>query len=616
MMNKFGVAAMVGVYSLMSMTGAFMIHPYPKQSWQTHRVSSSQDTEQAMDTGDDSYDDKELLSTIPISQFESLCEQFELSIEGDKKDLLQRLRQHAEEQAALDEEQKKKRLERVRQGCFDENSSKERYEVVGGGDFEDDLEDEGGYFYFALPDVNGTAENTPRPQEKSHVPPPPITHPPPPLNLKPNENGERVVTIYSTSDSNDLTSMAASQPNGQDSPLIASQSSTANEEPWQNGKPQNKLPVELEEAKETVDELVRSLLSATGAPGFAEEFSEGIKPLSEGETGGSFSPQNLRNFTGFNPSMVEADVLLASTKALRAGRGEILDQVLSEYEVQAVGHDGMKGDDREKGGGHYKEVSKIRAFLEGFRRAEVKRIARETTTILLDCLASEGIQGLDKMMTTMTKTSDDSGEAGELSDSLLDFLNDQIRDQENRVGEIKEKVEAWSQNGADEEDEFAQLWNVTNDEDGKRVETLDPQDPHVQKVLQTAKIDTDKKRPLPRTAPEQMLLLLKLLRDRLKVEAAYGGHDNEHGRNLRTLAYCLKFDRAWDREKFLKNEFGASVDRLDSFLELVASSMDYADSTVAQLKPSKVQLNRPLLQEIYDKVREIRDRISSTAARY
>lgn len=148
---------------------------------------------------------------------------------------------------------------------------------------------------------------------------------------------------------------------------------------------------------------------------------------------------------------------------------------------------------------------------------------------------------------------------GELSDSILEFLNDLIREQEIRIGEIKEKIEDFSRNGIDREDEFAHLWNVTNDEDGKRVETLDPQDPQVQKALKTATMDTEEQRPLPRTAAEKMLLLLKLLRDRLKVEAAYGGPDNEHGRNLRTLAYCLKFNRAWDREKFLKQEFGASV---------------------------------------------------------
>eukprot|EP00546_Thalassionema_frauenfeldii_P010304 CAMPEP_0178908904 /NCGR_PEP_ID=MMETSP0786-20121207/8187_1 /TAXON_ID=186022 /ORGANISM="Thalassionema frauenfeldii, Strain CCMP 1798" /LENGTH=568 /DNA_ID=CAMNT_0020580869 /DNA_START=259 /DNA_END=1965 /DNA_ORIENTATION=- len=564
---------------------------------------------------DGDIDDNELLGSVPRSQFVTLCEQFELSIEGDKKDLLERLRQHAEEQAALDKERKKKRLERVKQGCFDEDSSKERYEVVGEEDFEHVKEDEDGYFYFALPNVNGTAESV-KPKEKKVVPPPPTAYPPPPPDLKPNENGERVVTIYSTDDRNDLTGLASSQPNEQDSPLIPSDVSSKEEENWKNGKPQNKLPVELEEAKEIVDDLVRSLLSATGAPGFAEEFSEGLKPLSEGETAGSFSAPTLRNFTGFNPNMVEAEVLVAATKALRAGRGAILDQVLSEYEVKAVGNDGMAGDDREKGGGHYKEVSKIRAFLEGFRRAEVKRIARETITLLLDRLASEGIQGLDKMLMTMTKNSDDSGEVGELSDSILEFLNDLIRDQEIRIGEIKEKIEESSRNGIDPEDEFAHLWNVTNDEDGQRVETLDPQDPQVQKVLKTARMDTEEQRPLPRTAAEKMLLLLKLLRDRLKVEAAYGGPDHEHGRNLRTLAYCLKFNRAWDREKFLKQEFGTSVSRLDTFLELVASSMDYADSTVTQLKPSKVQLNRPLLQEIYDKVREIRDRVSSTNPRF
>merc|ERR1712048_55921 len=106
-----------------------------------------------------------------------------------------------------------------------------------------------------------------------------------------------------------------------------------------------------------------------------------------------------------------------------------------------------------------------------------------------------------------------------------------------------------------------------------------------------------KKEVLPETPPERLLLLLKLLRERLKVEAAYGGADDQHGRNLRALAYCLKFNDSALREKYIKAEYGSSIDRLDSFMDLVTSSIDYAETTSAQLKPSSFELNLPLLTE-------------------
>ena len=56
------------------------------------------------------------------------------------------------------------------------------------------------------------------------------------------------------------------------------------------------------------------------------------------------------------------------------------------YELQAIGHDGMAADDVSKGGGHFREVEKVSSFLEGFRKAEERRVARETSTMLLDRL--------------------------------------------------------------------------------------------------------------------------------------------------------------------------------------------------------------------------------------
>jgi hypothetical protein len=55
-----------------------------------------------------------------------------------------------------------------------------------------------------------------------------------------------------------------------------------------------------------------------------------------------------------------------------------------------------------------------------------------------------------------------------------------------------------------------------------------------------------------------------------------------------------------------------SLQRMDSFLELVASSMEYAESTSTQLQPSSGLLNRKLLGSIYDLSRTIRDETAAS----
>jgi hypothetical protein len=244
----------------------------------------------------------------------------------------------------------------------------------------------------------------------------------------------------------------------------------------------------------------------------------------------------------------------------------VFQDVLRDYELRAVGHDGMAGDDIEKGGGHYREVSKVRAFLEGYRRAEVRRVARETTTLLLDKLVSEGVEGLDFLLASMAKSSDDTGDAGELNDSLLDYLNDAIRQQEKKVkatiGSDQIKMTGVVSPENDEDDQIGELWNVTT-EDGSRVETLDPNDPRVQKALrdEASKPETVMlgiARSTPESASEQLLLLLTLLRDRIKAEAVFA--NDEKGRNLRILAYCLHVAMNKDREEIIRQGTGSSVD--------------------------------------------------------
>jgi cyclophilin family peptidyl-prolyl cis-trans isomerase len=145
-------------------------------------------------------------------------------------------------------------------------------------------------------------------------------------------------------------------------------------------------------------------------------------------------------------------------------------------------------------------------------------------------------------------------------------LNDAIRQQEKKIkqtiGSDQIRVSGGASPESDEDDHIEELWNVTT-EDGSRVETLDPNDPRVQKALrdEASKSETGMlgmARSTPESASEQLLLLLTLLRERIKVEAAFA--NDEKGRNLRILAYCLQVATNKDREEIVRQRTGSSVD--------------------------------------------------------
>jgi hypothetical protein len=537
---------------------------------------------------DSSISDEELLNQTPKSQLEELCTQFDLSTEGTKEELLGRLRGHAEEQAELELQRRMQRLKRVEEGG---ESEKERYEIVGDDDDEvqEDIDDQV-FFYYHDPKVevkkkegkDGTSddddeagpESKMEKMAKAKSKPPTnrqgaITAPPPPP-IEPDENGERVVTVYSTSDQNDLTGIAASQPGqaAQSDPMLANMGGGESDAPWDQNNPQKAKAssAELEAAKEAVSDLVQSLLAMTGAPAFQQD-ADDLTFLGVVRSRSSYaSPEG---FTGFDPSKIPSDMLTATSKALRSDRGQVLQEVLNEWELRSVGHDGTAGDKIDKGGGHYREVTKVRSFLEGYRRAEVRRLSRETATMLLDKLVSEGIEGLDITLASMTRSTDDTSDAaGELNNALLDYLNDIIRQQEKKVeqmGNTVKKVDELEKAVADDPeqvDRTEQLWSVS-DKDGQRTETFDPNDPEAKRVLEEeyklSQSDKTVPRPIiPKTAPEQLLLLLTLLRERVKTEAAFV-HD-EKSRNLRILAYCLHVSSEADREQLIMQDFGASLD--------------------------------------------------------
>jgi len=554
------------------------------------RSPPSVSSESGDDDNDDSeMSDEELLRLTPKSQLVDLCEQFSLDTKGAKAVLLQRLREYGEEQSKKERTRLEQRRKRVEEGSDDE---RERFEIVeGDGDLDDD-DDAVFYYYSSVPDssqenitnsknsdpASGDSKSATAPKVETSSQARLTTPPPPPV--EPDENGERVVTVYSTTDHNDLTGIAAAQP-GQAAvkdPMTAGGMGGPLDAPWDSNNPQKQSKEsatsrELEAAKAEVTELVQTLLAMSGAPGFQQEADDDVSSLMGGVIQRRAAPfSSPDKFVGFDPGSVSTEMLTKASKSLRTGRGSVLAEVLREFELRGVGHDGPAGDDKDRGGGHYRQVSKVRSFLEGYRRAQVRSLARETATMLLDKLVSEGIEGLDMTLATMTRSSDEtSDEAGELNDSLLDFFNDAIRQQEKKVEQLVDSVKkvtelensmSNSETGTDD-DVIEKLWSVDTTEEGERVETFNPNDPKNLKALQE-EVEREKQETQvlkaipPKSAPEQLLLLLKLLRERIKTEAAFS-HD-EKSRNLRILAYCLNLASDNQRKELVMREFGASLD--------------------------------------------------------
>lgn len=533
-------------------------------------TSRSSETDQGINDAAAAAEDESLLKSVTKKQLQELCQQTSLSDKGTKEVMLKRLRDHAADQAALEHQRSLERVKRVEEGSDD---PKQRYEITN--DYETDVDEEdedAGFFYFNTPEAINVTKPAEKPRKKEPVTwhSSAISAPPPPT--EPNEDGERVVQIYSTKDQNDMTGIAAAQPGqaalGGDA--LSNTVSSGGAQPWdmdQSATTSETSSKEMQEAKEKVIELVQALLAMSGAPAFVG-FAEDLENLPAFEA--------PKEFVGFNPSQVPAEFLTASSQALRTGRGQALQDVLRQFEMQGIGQDGMAGDKVKAGGGHYREVCKVRAFLEGYRRAEVRRLARETTALMLDKLVQEGVEGLDFTLASMTRSSDDTSDhAGELNDSLLDYLNDAIRQQEKKVDQIvAAKLDKLSPGSAQNEyDPIEGLWNVTS-EDGQRIESIDPNDKNVQRVLQEefkkeeymkAEMVSPTSDSVGDSAPEQLLLLLTLLRERIKAEAAFA--PDEKGRNLRLLAYCLRVSTDSEREQLILKDAGNSLDVSNSELE-------------------------------------------------
>jgi hypothetical protein len=186
--------------------------------------------------------------------------------------------------------------------------------------------------------------------------------------------------------------------------------------------------------------------------------------------------------------------------------------------------------------------------------------------MLLDTLVTEGVKGLDQRLMIMTKGSDDSCDSGELNDALVKYLEDAVRDQENKIEQMYGSQSAtlsYNQRVQDDSnrgDNTSVLWSVTRDNDGQILETLDPNDPKVKEALEEEiqRKNSQLKSAIPLDPARQLLMLLTLLRERVKAEAVFS--NDEKGRNLRILAYCIHAKNEKDREKIIVDNLGNSLE--------------------------------------------------------
>ena len=559
---------------------------------------------QVKSSSDQDLDDKSLLQEVEKEQLQALCKQFDISSKGTKEELLISLRQYAEDQAMQDKDRRQRQVQRITQGVDDtQGNGKAKHKVILDVDEGYDDEDNEGSFYFSIPGDVSAKDNKDTIVKRSstqlmnpqNTPMNTITAPLPPPGTEPNEDGERVVTVYSTKDQNDMTGLATqnSISSANEAAMAGGYSRTDSVGkgpentlaggPFgdQSGSQRKKTSdKDYDAACEVLSDVVLSLLQMTGAPGFQDEFTDGVVPLETDESGKTSKDEvedriNYNTdfgFIGFDTSRVPTALITQSSKSLRVRNGNALRQVWTDFEMQAIGFDGMAGDDKDKGGGHYLEVQKVGTFLEGFRKAEVRRIARETSTMLLDKLVGEGVKSLDQMLITMTKGTDDSSEAGELNDSLIDYLEDAVRQQEKKVEqmfgiqgvqECKTNTLSGIEKGVLTDGLSDSFWNTTLDDNGEVVESLDPNDPEVRAALER-ELEMAKEKingpatSMPTHPSQQLFVLLTLLKERVKAEALFTS--DEKGQNLRILAYSLHASNEQERESVIMDNIGFSLE--------------------------------------------------------
>jgi len=234
-------------------------------------------------------DDAKLLQLVSKEMLQQLCQQYNISSHGTKPQLLLSLRNFAEKQIQDERIRRKDRIRRIEKGSDDGDdevkaSGKAKHTILDIPDdndvsenYEDELE---GVFYFSAPiNLSNTTTNILHPTlidtnhlQGSMIPNRPknkimsmkssasVTAPPFHPDIQPNEKGERSITVYSTTDQNDLTSVAShlspSAPDMMKSETL--QSSTSNNPLMEGSKRKKEIEKESETAEGILTDLVRN----------------------------------------------------------------------------------------------------------------------------------------------------------------------------------------------------------------------------------------------------------------------------------------------------------------------------------------------------------------------
>jgi hypothetical protein len=584
-----------------------------KMALQDQAAGSSSSSQQLQQVDDD-LDGLE----VSLEQLQGFCKMYGLDTTGDQGALLERLQKHAEEQAqhsddgsfyfSSPESPKKKddattstqtQLSTDEVEAASDDDAVKNTASPGQSDSNIDSERES-----AFPDMYGTSHSASLGTLPTRI----------------NEEGQTVVTTYSTTDPNDMTGFGAHSRPGDSMSGMATTLGTegtiggGNTQQIEStgglsgsSKSKQEQSEDYDKARELCTSLVGQLLATTGALGFGDEFGEGIQPLTiEDENGAktdtdapSSIPPSPTQFVGFDPAKVPAKWLTHCSAALRYSDGKALSDVVREFEIQAIGNDGMIArnvDDPSKGGGHYREVQKVSAFLDGFRQAEVRRISRSTASMLINTIVNEGQRGLDTLLASMTRSGSDdtAAEEGQLNDALVEYLNDLVRSQRGKVDQEEQQRSSDPRSQTPPTSSANRRSAASTDEEDPVEETIDLSDPQVraeaeQELLQQQQQQQDAAYQIngadKNTTPsQQLLVLLKLLRERVKVEAAFeGSREQARVRHLKTLAACLKARGGGTAEidQILDMELGTSLDvRIRCFMSLSLLSHPYRVTTI------------------------------------
>ena len=188
----------------------------------------------------------------------------------------------------------------------------------------------------------------------------------------------------------------------------------------------------------------------------------------------------------------------------------------------------------------YKNVQRIASFLRGYRQAESRRVSREVTQRILGSVYSGGATSLEVLFKRMHTNN-------ELNDDLIEYLGETVKQQEmviSRMGE--EEAEG----------------------------------------------------------PKMLYDVLKMVYERVKAEAIWGGQDDK-SLNLKLLAAALKASDENVRRDLIVKELFGRLERTENFEKLVIDSIEFVTDGKGRVSPGDSRNRNTLDVEVLNSVLSI-----------